>query len=101
SRESINAICDLAEHVPLGSVLVLTSRVKPRLPIASWRAQGALFEFGNDQLLELIRRCEGWPAALYLAALSLSEERTMVDPVRFSGDDRYLADYLRTEYLSG
>ena len=125
SRESITAICRLAEHVPHGSVLVLTSRVKPRLPIASWRAQGALFEVGTDQLaltsreaamllaaagaklddedlLELIRRCEGWAAALYLAALSLNEHGNVLDdPVRFSGDDRYLADYLRTEYLSG
>ena len=125
SRESITAICRLAEHIPQGSVLVLTSRVKPRLPIASWRAQGALFEVGTDQLalssreaamllaaagaklddedlLELIRRCEGWAAALYLAALSLNEDSNVLDdPVRFSGDDRYLADYLRTEYLSG
>ena len=124
SRESITAICRLAEHMPQGSVLVLTSRVKPRLPIASWRAQGELFEVGTDQLalssreaamllaaagaklgdeelLELIRRCEGWAAALYLAALSLNEPSNMLDPVRFSGDDRYLADYLRTEYLSG
>ena len=125
SRESINAVCCLAEHIPPGSMLVVTSRVKPRLPIASWRAQGELFEVGTDQLtlssreaamllkaagarlgdeqlMELIRRCEGWPAALYLAALSLNEEnRDMIDPGPFSGEDRYLADYLRTEYLAG
>jgi LuxR family maltose regulon positive regulatory protein len=53
-------------------------------------------------LLELIRRCEGWPAALYLAALSLrTNPADMVDLEPFSGDDRYLADYLRTEYLAG
>jgi LuxR family maltose regulon positive regulatory protein len=48
SRESINAMCRLAEHIPPGSVLAFTSRVKPRLPIASWRAQGGLFEVGTD-----------------------------------------------------
>ena len=125
SRESINAVCRLAEHIPPGSVLVFTSRVKPRLPIASWRAQGGLFEVGTDQLtlssreaamllkaagarfddeelLGLIRRCEGWPAALYLAALSSQDESAdLVDAQPFSGDDRYLADYLRNEYLAG
>ncbi len=48
----------------------------------------------------LVERTEGWPAGLYLAALSASEE---VDPkaslASFRGDRRVVADYLRDEFL--
>ena len=51
-----------------------------------------------DQLLD---RTEGWPVGLYLAALALkaggSRERAGVP---FSGDDRLMAEYLRTELLA-
>ena len=50
-----------------------------------------------DQLLD---RTEGWPVGLYLAALALkaggSQEHAGVP---FTGDDRLMADYLRTELL--
>ena len=52
-------------------------------------------------LAALLRHTEGWPAALYLAALSL---RGRQDPHRavagFAGDDRLVADYLRDEVLT-
>ena len=52
----------------------------------------------------LVDRCEGWPAALYLAALALREEHDREHDVeaaiQFSGDDRHMADYLRSEYLA-
>ncbi len=47
------------------------------------------------------RQCEGWPAALYLAALSIRDGlEAGVEPARLAGDDRYLADYFRSEYLA-
>ena len=49
---------------------------------------------------ELVRRTEGWPAGLYLGALA---SRAGGAPtgigVTFTGDDRYMGDYLRSEFL--
>jgi len=117
---ALEAVAALAEGVPAGSTLALAARGEPRLPLARLRAEGHLLELGPDDLAmtrkevqtllrhagvllpepeaaELERRTEGWPAGLYLAALSL---RTGGDPWTFSGDDRYVADYLRTEHLT-
>src|SRR5213075_2409966 len=50
---------------------------------------------------ELVEICDGWPAALYLAALSLRDAAPgSFASAHFTGDDRYLADYLHAEYLS-
>ena len=49
----------------------------------------------------LVDRTEGWPAGIYLAALSL---RHRDDPhefiENFAGDDRNVVDYLTTEVLT-
>jgi LuxR family transcriptional regulator, maltose regulon positive regulatory protein len=112
SRECLDAVVTLVEHLPGGSQLVIASRNEPSLPMARLRAAGDLVEIGRDDLAmddrevglvlraegtdvsdagvaELTRRTEGWPAALRLA-----------DPV---GDDRFLADYLGSvlPHLSG
>ena len=51
-----------------------------------------------DQLLD---RTEGWPVGLYLAALALKAGGSREHAgVPFSGDDRLMAEYLRTELLS-
>ena len=86
----------LADHVPDGSQLVLARRDAPPLAIARLRAEGKVMEIGpgdlaltvveassllraagvtlgQDDMAELHRRTEGWPAGLYLAALSLRE----------------------------
>jgi len=50
---------------------------------------------------QLIERTEGWPVGLYLAALAIKAggpEETA--GLRFSGDDRPMADYLGSELLS-
>ncbi len=54
-------------------------------------------ELGDDQVSELLDRTEGWAAGLYLAALAIRDG----GDVGFSGDDRYLADYFRSECLAG
>lgn len=55
----------------------------------------------DNSVALLLERTEGWPAALRLAALSLSEE---ADPAAFvtafAGDQHGVADYLMAEVLS-
>jgi LuxR family maltose regulon positive regulatory protein len=124
SRASLQAVAALIDDVGEGSMIAVAGRTSPRLPLAPLRAQGVLLELGpldlamskrEAQLLlratgvglaeaeaaELFERCEGWPAALHLGALSVRDERQGGrEPVRLAGDDRYLADYFRSEYLS-
>jgi LuxR family transcriptional regulator, maltose regulon positive regulatory protein len=127
SRDSLDAVEVLAAHVAPGSTLVLSGRATPSLPIAALRAAGPLLELGVEQLAltsregqrllrstgvklpfeevkTLVRECEGWPAALYLAALSLREHesgtRAGDRPVQFASRDASLVEYFRTEYLS-
>src|SRR5829696_2608552 len=110
--------------LPAGSQLVLATRNEPSLPLGSLRAQGLLVELGAPELAmtrreaaamlsmagveldladlaKVLRHTEGWPAALYLAALSI---RSGSDPhaavTGFTGDDRLMADYLRDEILT-
>ena len=48
----------------------------------------------------LVERTEGWPAGLYLAALAINAGGAHVDVAHtFTGDDRFMGDYLRTEFL--
>jgi len=127
SREGFDAVWTLARHAPEGSLLVLAGRTLPKLPVAALRGRGQLSEIGVDRLalspneaqlllratsadlgLEtvaaLVERCEGWPAALYLAALTLREEHDLTPDLeraqQFSGDSKHVADYLRSEYLA-
>jgi LuxR family maltose regulon positive regulatory protein len=124
SRPSIEAVAALVEAEAEGSMLVLAGRISPRLPLAQLRASGRLLELGSadlamtkregelllrqsgarlgaERVAELVEQCEGWPAALYLAALSIRDgEAGDAEAVPVSGDDRYLADYFRSEYLA-
>jgi len=105
--------------------LALASRSRVALPIARFREQRLVTELGPRDLamtrseatlllrlagLELdregaetlLRRTEGWPAGLSLAALSVGERATgPAAPNRFGGEDRLVADYLRDEILGG
>ena len=126
SRASLQAVSALADHVAPESLLVVAGRLVPRLPIASLRASGRLREIGLRELAlgrreaalllqamgvdqshvdtdALVARCEGWPAGLYLAGLALRDEAETdrEHAADFSGDDRYVTDYFRSEYLSG
>ena len=104
------AIPVLADHVPGGSQLVLAGRDAPPLPVARLRAEGQVIEIGpgdltltlaeassllreagitlgQDDVAELHRRTEGWPAGLYLAALSLREGGSLRNSVAsFNGE---------------
>ena len=112
------------EHAPPGFHLVLASRTEPSLPVASLRAHGELLELraadlrfsdeeadaflngrlGLDLTAEdvdsLVRKTEGWPAGLYLAALSLQPTADRQAFVRtFGGSNRHVVDFLVTEVL--
>lgn len=102
-----------------GTSVAFATRRLPSLPLARLRAEGRLLELGADELrlngreaetllrragvllprggaAALAERLEGWPAALFLAALSL---RSGAQASTLGGDDRFLADYLETEHL--
>ena len=54
----------------------------------------------DAEVAELVARTEGWPAGLYLAALTLRGRNASADrPVSITGEDRYVAEYLRSEHL--
>ena len=117
------ALSVLADHVPGGSRLVLAGRAKPPLRIARLRAEGKILEIGlrdlsltceeassllrnagvalgEDEVAELHRRTEGWPAGLYLAALCLREGGSLASAAAsFGGDDRLVSEYLERSNL--
>jgi LuxR family maltose regulon positive regulatory protein len=124
NQEGLDALAVLVDHLPPGSQLVVTGRGAPPLPVARWRAEGRLAELGPGELAmspvearsllraarvelpdaevdELTRRTEGWPVALYLAALSIKAQPAgHPSAVGFGGRDRFLVDYLQSALLS-
>jgi LuxR family transcriptional regulator, maltose regulon positive regulatory protein len=114
----------LADHVPAGSRLALAGRAAPPLRIARLRAEGRILEIGpgdlsltpeeassllrnadvalsKDEVAELHRRTEGWPAGLYLAALYLREGGPLASAaVSFGGADRLVSEYMESEFLA-
>jgi len=114
----------LLDNLPDRCQLVIVTRVDPPLNVAKLRVEDRLIEVRADQLRfrpreaeELLKnvlgwvppirqvkdlwtRTEGWPAGLYLAAMSLGDQadvEAFVDG--FTGDNRILADYLTEEVL--
>ena len=56
---------------------------------------------GPDEVAELHRRTEGWPVAVYLAALCLREGSSFDRAaVSFGGGDRLVSDYLESEFFA-
>ena len=120
----LDVLAALFEYVPDGSQIVIASREEPPLPLARWRAHGLLQEIGVSdlrldeqqaellleaagveldagELTELTERTEGWPAGLYLAALSMQAgAESAAGAARFDGDDRFVSEYFRLELLS-
>jgi len=114
----------LLDHLPRRMHLVVASRAEPPLPLARMRARGELTELraanlrftldeastfltqvmeldvSPDETTTLERRTEGWIAGLKLAALSMKARGDVVGFVEdFSGNNRYVADYLVEEVL--
>ena len=63
--------------------------------------QQAGIELAPEEVLTLVRRTEGWPAGLHLAALSMRGRKgDRADAENFAGDDRFVSEYVREEFLS-
>ena len=113
------------ERLPPNGRLILLTRADPQIGLAQLRARGTLAELRASELAftrsearellvvrgglrlqdsdvdVLMKRTEGWPAAVYLAALwlrTVSDHRRAVR--RFGGDHRYVAEYLSREVLA-
>jgi LuxR family maltose regulon positive regulatory protein len=123
-RRCHTAIGYLAERLPPGCQLALGTRTDPPLPLGSWRAHGRLVELRvaelsladaeagallaaagvrltDDRVARLVERTEGWPAGLYLAALSLRDRAHPEEFVdRFAGTSRHVADFLSEDVLA-
>jgi LuxR family maltose regulon positive regulatory protein len=122
---SLDALADLVDRMPSTWRVVLASR--SRLPVATarLRVHGELLELGPDDLVldvdeaadllaafgvdlgledlgDLLERTEGWPVALSLAAMAMQESSRRASRTSpFTGDDRFMRDYLRAEVLAG
>jgi LuxR family maltose regulon positive regulatory protein len=120
----LDVLAELLESIPAGSQIAVASREEPALPLGRWRAHGWLhelgpadlrldgreaelllsaagIELGEDEVNELTERTEGWPAGLYLAALSMQAgSPSPAGTGIFSGDDRFVTDYFRAELMS-
>ena len=118
------AIDFLLSHRPPQMHLVVASRSDPPWPLARMRARGHLTELRASDLrftseeataflnqvmgldisvsdvTALEQRTEGWIAGLQLAALSMQgRDNLSVFIQAFSGNDRYIVDYLLEEVL--
>ena len=117
---SADVLGALVDAVPEGSTLILAGRARPSLPIARLVAHGHLATIDardlrmtigeggtmlkqrgvavDDQEVELlVRRTEGWPAALYLVAHALKERGD--EEVAAAPQEDELIDYFRDEVL--
>jgi LuxR family transcriptional regulator, maltose regulon positive regulatory protein len=121
--EARRVLLAVVATLPDGSTTALASRSTPKLPAARLRARGPVREVGVEELAfsdrdarlvvqktdqglserqasEIVAACEGWPTGLYLAALAAGGRTRSERPVGPAGSDRYLADYMRAEFLS-
>ncbi|MGB7540285.1 MAG: LuxR C-terminal-related transcriptional regulator [Anaerolineales bacterium] len=115
----------LIEHIPPSMHLALGTREDPPLPLARLRARAKITElreadlrFSRTETAEFLSRSmdldlpaqavetladrtEGWVAGLQLAAFALQKERARGEKflAAFSGDHRYVMDYLVVEVL--
>ena len=119
-----DGIAFLLDHLPPHMHLVIASRADPLLPLARLRARGEATELraadlrftpgevaaflneamglklSSQDVAALETRTEGWIAGLQLAALSMQGREDVAGFVAaFTGDDRYIVDYLVEEVL--
>jgi LuxR family maltose regulon positive regulatory protein len=114
----------IRKHLAEGSIIAVASRSEPALPTGRLRAHRRLVEVGMPELImspdeaadllqragvevgpeavgQLVALTEGWPAALYLTALSMRECVDGDIDLACSGNDYFLAEFLREEVLDG
>lgn len=124
NAEIHGGVAFMLDHLPRQVGLVVSTRVDPPLPLGRLRASGELVErraadlrFTPDEaaryfdetmgvaltdadVAALEARTEGWIAALQLAALSMQGRDDVAGFIdSFTGDDRFVVDYLVEEVL--
>src|SRR6516165_11357589 len=115
----------LLAHLPPSAQIVIITRADPPLELARMRAAGEMaeirarelrfdlpqaaalirnvadVELTDHDLEDLVVRTEGWPAGLYLAALSMRGHPSPGTFVRqFTGTNRFIVDFLVDDVLS-
>jgi LuxR family maltose regulon positive regulatory protein len=120
-----DSVAFFLEHFPENVHLVVASRSDPPLPLGRLRARGEMNEIRTEHLAfseeeatcllnekmgldispedlsVLLERTEGWPAGLYLAALSLRNMEDRHDFIAsFGGSDHYIVDLLGEEVMA-
>jgi LuxR family transcriptional regulator, maltose regulon positive regulatory protein len=118
----LDVVTALCASVPQGSQLMLAGRTEPDLGLPRVRAERRLAELSHNELAfvaaeagellraagvnatesevaELTRLTEGWPAALYLAALALRGRGSGESVSASVGQNGDIASYLRSEIL--
>jgi ATP/maltotriose-dependent transcriptional regulator MalT len=126
ASEATDLIDWLINFSPRQCQYVLGGRAEPQVKLGGLRVRGRLAEYGvrelqftseeseqffesrlgpvlgSDEVQQLLKRTEGWPAALELAALALRAETDHAEIVkRFAGSDRDVVDYLGEAVLNG
>ncbi len=120
-RRTVEAVLKV---LPGESMVAVASRTEPNLATGRLRAHRRLvevrmadlamgpaeaatllrragLELDEDEVEVLVAHTEGWPAALYLAGVSLRDRSELaVGRARFRGDDHLLAEYLRDDVLA-
>jgi LuxR family maltose regulon positive regulatory protein len=123
--DALAVLSGVADQMPAGSQLALASRRQPELPVGRLRAERRLkdvrardlamtrreaaallgangLELSSDAVVDLLRRTDGWPAGLELAALAVRHAPDRARAIRrFGGANRLVADYLRDEVMAG
>lgn len=91
----------LAREGLLGNVLVLDTDDLTMSADEAARVVGATgVEVSDDALEALLRRTEGWPGGLHLAALALLDRNRSTDDPFFSDTDPLVAEFLVQEVLA-
>jgi LuxR family transcriptional regulator, maltose regulon positive regulatory protein len=118
------ALIFLLEHLPTQVHVAIATRIDPPFPLSKWRVRDRLTELHTDdlrftdeeasiflhqsllqpltqlQVAKLQTQTEGWIAGLQLAMLSLRETANPASSIdSFSGNQRYILDYLVEEVL--
>ena len=124
ARAVDNALTFLLEHLPPQMHVVVTTREDPNLPLARFRVRNQLTEvrvtdlrftpseaaeflnqvmslsLSAEDVAKLETRTEGWIAGLQLAALSMQGNQDIPGFIQaFTGDHRYIVDYLVVEVV--
>lgn len=124
-RDCLASLDYAIQRLPANARVIVLTRVDPALRLPRLRGRGALtevrasdlaftspearellvdrsgLELDEEQVGILLKRTEGWPAAMCLAALWLHTVEDLDRAVlEFGGDQRYVAEYLSQEVLA-